>query len=185
MKKLDLTKEELKEYKKHYMSEWRQRNKECITQYNREYLLNNRETINIRKSKWYKENRDTQNEYYRTKRRDDTLFRIASLIRSNIHIALSKRNHRKTCKTVQILGCSFIEFKSHIESKFESWMTWDNQGKYNGQFNYGWDLDHIIPISTGRTEEEILKSNHYSNLQPLCTKVNRFIKSNKINYANE
>ena len=30
------------------------------------------------------------------------------------------------------------------------------------------------------TEEDIVKLNHYSNLQPLCGYVNRHIKTNKI-----
>ena len=44
---------------------------------------------------------------------------------------------------------------------------WENYGLYNGELNYGWDIDHIIPISTAKTEEEIIKLNHYTNLQPL------------------
>lgn len=79
-----------------------------------------------------------------------------------------------------MLGCSFDKFKSHLESKFESWMSWDNYGKYNGELNYGWDIDHIIPISSATTEEEIIKLNHHTNLQPLCSRVNRDIK--KDNY---
>ena len=59
-------------------------------------------------------------------------------------------------------------------------MTWENYGLYNGELNYGWDIDHIIPQSYGNTEEEIIKLNHYTNLQPLCSKVNRDIKRNLI-----
>ena len=59
-------------------------------------------------------------------------------------------------------------------------MTWENKSKYNGEFNYGWDIDHIIPLSTAKTEEDIIKLNHYTNLQPLCSKINRHIKSDKI-----
>ena len=69
--------------------------------------------------------------------------------------------------------------KEYIESKFENWMNWDNKGLYNGEFNYGWDVDHIIPISSAKTEEEIILLNHYSNLQPLCSKINRDIKKDK------
>ena len=58
-------------------------------------------------------------------------------------------------------------------------MNWENKGLYNGDLNYGWDIDHIIPISSAFTEVEILKLNHYTNLQPLCSKINRDIKKNK------
>jgi hypothetical protein len=78
------------------------------------------------------------------------------------------------------LGCSFEELKTYLESKFEDWMTWENYGKYNGELDHGWDLDHIIPLSNAKTENEIYNLSHYSNLQPLCSRVNRDIKKNKI-----
>ena len=59
-------------------------------------------------------------------------------------------------------------------------MTWENRGKYNGELNYGWDIDHIIPLATAKTEEDLIKLNHFSNLQPLCSKINRNIKRHKI-----
>ena len=56
-------------------------------------------------------------------------------------------------------------------------MNWDNYGLYEpNKLNYGWDMDHIIPLKTGKTEEDIIKLNHYSNLQPLCSYTNRNIK---------
>jgi cytidylate kinase len=53
-----------------------------------------------------------------------------------------------------------------------------NRGKYNGTFNFGWDIDHMIPVSTAKTEEDVIRLNHYTNLQPLCSKINRDIKRN-------
>ena len=61
-------------------------------------------------------------------------------------------------------------------------MNWNNRGLYNGELNYGWDIDHIIPVSYAKNEEELLLLNHYTNLQPLCSKINRDIKRNKVNY---
>jgi hypothetical protein len=89
----------------------------------------------------------------------------------------------KKTRTYEILGCSFEEFKSHLESKFELWMNWENRGLYNGEVNYGWDLDHIIPISSAETEEDIIKLNHYTNLRPLCSYVNRVIKKDKLGFS--
>jgi len=61
-------------------------------------------------------------------------------------------------------------------------MNWDNRGLYNGEFNYGWDIDHIVPLSTATTEEELIKLCHYTNTQPLCSKINRDIKKNRVDY---
>jgi hypothetical protein len=84
-----------------------------------------------------------------------------------------KKNNRRT---TEILGCTIEEFKTYLELKFEDWMNWNNKGLYNGTPNYGWDIDHIIQLATERTEEGIIKLNHYTNLQPLCSYVNRDIK---------
>lgn len=63
-------------------------------------------------------------------------------------------------------------------------MTWENRGLYNGELDYGWDLDHITPISSAKTENEIIRLNHYTNFQPLCSYTNRYIKCNKLDYYN-
>ena len=77
-------------------------------------------------------------------------------------------------------NCSFEVLKLYLESKFETWMNWDNYGLYNGKLNYGWDIDHIIPLCSALKEEDVIKLNHYTNLQPLCSKVNRDIKHSNI-----
>ena len=59
-------------------------------------------------------------------------------------------------------------------------MNWGNYGLCNGEEKYGWDLDHIIPISSGNCEEDIIRLNHYTNIQPLCSYVNRCVKRDKI-----
>ena len=112
----------------------------------------------------------------------DLLFNIKEHIRKTISGSFRRNNYRKTSRTAMILGCSYEEFKTYIESKFECWMKWANKGLYNGELNYGWDIDHIIPLSTAKTEEDLIKLNHYLNLQPLCSKINRDIKKDKLDY---
>jgi 5-methylcytosine-specific restriction endonuclease McrA len=61
-------------------------------------------------------------------------------------------------------------------------MTWGNHGLYEiDKYNIGWDIDHIIPLNTAKTSEEVLSLFHYTNLQPLCSKINRDIKKESIN----
>jgi len=62
-------------------------------------------------------------------------------------------------------------------------MSWDNYGLYDGSENYGWDLDHIIPISSAITEEQVLKLSLYENIQPLCSFQNRVLKRGLINWV--
>ena len=49
---------------------------------------------------------------------------------------------------------------------------------YCGAENKDMTIDHIIPISSGNTEEEVIKLCHYNNLQPLWAEEN-LLKSNK------
>ena len=89
---------------------------------------------------------------------------------------------KKKSRTYEILGCSFIDFRIYLESKFESWMNWQNYGNPKDGLiepNKTWDIDHNIPLSSATNEEELLKLNHYTNLQPLCSYYNRFIKRDK------
>jgi hypothetical protein len=155
----------------------REENKERINRVKREYYKNNEKAKNQKKK---------SDKLYILKRlKNDTLYKLKHNIASNIRISFYNKGKKKNSKTTDILGISIEEFMKYLESKFEHWMNWDNRGKYNGEINYGWDLDHIIPISTAKTEEDIIRLNHYTNFQPLCSYVNRYIKKNKLNFSKD
>lgn len=65
-------------------------------------------------------------------------------------------------------------------------MTWENYGNFDGNigkfYNHSWTIDHIIPVHTAKNAEEILKLNHYTNLQPLCGKINMYIKRGRLDF---
>jgi protein-arginine kinase activator protein McsA len=52
------------------------------------------------------------------------------------------------------------------------------------EYTSSWDIDHITPISSAASQQEILKLNHYTNLQPLCSYTNRYIKKDNLIYEN-
>jgi hypothetical protein len=162
---------------------YRENNKEKIS--NRLKNYNEKEEIKEQRSKYAKEFRLKNLELMRKKaiekqkaKRKDPMYKFKEAIRNRIRNSINHNGARKNSKTAQILGCSFDEFRNHIESKFEPWMNWNNRGLYNGELNYGWDLDHIEPISSATSECDIIKLNHYTNYQPLCSKINRDIKRN-------
>jgi hypothetical protein len=151
-------------------------NKEKVLKYHREYYQINKDRIKEKVKQYNEENREKTNLRTRNKKKTNVLYKLMCGYRTSINGLLKNRGFRKKSKTVDILGCSVEEFKQHLENQFESWMNWDNYGKYNGELNYGWDIDHIIPQSAAKTEEELLSLNHYTNLKPLCSKINRYIK---------
>jgi hypothetical protein len=157
--------DELKKSRKMYREQTKEKRKE----YRKEYNKNNK-----------KKNDDYRYEYIKNRIKNDSLFKLKLNIANLIRQSFRNNNFRKTSKTCEILGCTYQEFKIYLESKFESWMNWDNRGLYNGQFKYGWDVDHIIPLSSAKTVEDIIRLNHYTNLQPLCSKINRDIKKNEL-----
>ena len=165
---------------------WRDKNPDKVNTYVKNYSKNNPNKIRENRKKYYLINKEKEiknyNEYRINRKITDKLFKLKSNIRCLISNSFKKNKFKKTSKTANILGCTYEEFKIHLESKFESWMNWNNKGLYNGIENYGWDIDHIIPLSTANTEDDVIKLNHYTNLQPLCSKVNRDIKKNNIEY---
>ena len=160
---------------------YNENNRDEILIKKKEYRDLNKDLINNKKKEWNSNNRDKINEYVRNKRNTDEIFKLTSNCRSLIRKAIKRNGYTKKTKTHDILGCSYDEFKTYLESKFESWMNWDNKGLYNGELNHGWDIDHIIPLSTAITEEGVIKLNHYTNLQPLCSYINRDVKIDNYN----
>jgi len=157
-----------------------QQNKEKVLIYQKQRYQQNKEKIKGSVSEYRKNNKEKINDWRRNRRKNDRLFNLMCNYRSRISGILKERGYRKKSKTYQILGCSFEEFKEHLEKQFEPWMNWDNYGKYNGELNFGWDIDHVIPQSSAKTEDELLQLNHYTNLKPLCSYINRDIKRNNL-----
>lgn len=191
-----------------YQKQWREANKEKLAEWYREYRKKNPD-VNKRNTKLYRKrhperakistkkyksnNQDKIKEYSKKykprknqlqiiKRKTDPLFRLKSTMRIAILKAFDRINTKKNNKTVQILGCNYKELKYYIESLWEPWMSWENHGLYNGTAEYGWDIDHIIPLKTAITVEDVIRLSHYTNLQPLCSYINRDVKKDNITY---
>jgi hypothetical protein len=194
----DENKEIAKVYKKEYSENNKQiikekskfyyeNNKEKYLEYTKEYRKNNLDKVKNNINKWKKENKEKDYKRYDNYRKNrllnDPLFKLINDIRSTIRSSFKSKNLIKKCKSELILGCSFEEFKICLELKFEDWMTWENKGNPKDGIlepNKTWDIDHIIPTSTAITEEDVIRLNHYTNLQPLCSFYNRNIKKDKI-----
>jgi hypothetical protein len=166
---------------------WRFENKERITETKRKYREENKEKIHknhilyfnknkdeiyLRRNIWRENNRDKEKlyrrnhlEYYNTyvknRRKSDVLYRLSSNVRSRIRGFFKSKKIIKNGSTFNIVGCSPQFLREYIEKQFTDGMNWDNYGYY------GWHIDHRMPLDSAKTEDELYKLCHYTNLQPL------------------
>jgi hypothetical protein len=105
----------------------------------------NIEQNRLNKAKWYQDNKlriQTQwNERFRT----DPAFRLRNNLRHAIWEALVVNNGDKAGRSIlKFLPYTMEELKSHLESLWEPWMSWDNYGVLNPDVRT-WQIDHIVP----------------------------------------
>lgn len=141
------------------------------------YIEKNKEYLNKKNMEWYYNNREraikSRIDSLKKRMEKNPLVRLRIIIRRRIAVALKYAKISKKTSSVILLGCTIEETRIHIESQFKEGMTWNNHGHYGGK----WHIDHIVPLARAKTEEELLKLFHYTNLQPLWDIEN--LKKNK------
>lgn len=157
--------------KSKYQKEYNKNTSEIRRKIKKEYRIKNSNFIKLKKKKYYEENKEKIREYKRKwetdKRKNNLLFKLKQLVRGRIYKFIKSTNGKiyKSNKTFDIVGCSPEQLKEHIEKQFTDGMSWELMGKYI-------HIDHIIPLSTSNTQEDMYKLCHYTNLQPLWAEDN-------------
>lgn len=145
---------------------YRENNKEKEKQRIRKYYNNNKEMILEKATLFRRKYPDRLKGYGSKRRKTDILFRLQCNCRSRLKHFLNATNFLGKSKTFSLVGITPKELKEYIESLFKEGMSWENYGLY------GWHIDHIIPLASANSEEEIYKLCHYTNLQPLWAEEN-------------
>ena len=151
-----------------YRKEYELKNKERIRGVKKEYYLKNIEHYKEYRLKtkeyqkeWSLKNREYVKDYENNRYRTNINFKLRRICRSRIRQAL--KGISKSAHTMELIGCTIDELRSHLESLFEPWMTWENQGLG------GWDIEHIkamtkFDLTYPRQQQECC---NWSNLQPM------------------
>jgi hypothetical protein len=136
-------------------------------------LKENREEIYKRTNKRKKIRRDT-----------DPSYRLRCLISRSVSRMLKLNDSSKRGGSIKnALPFSMDELKNHLETQFESWMTWNNQGRYdsknwndNDSTTWTWQIDHVIPqadlLYASMQDDNFKKCWALENLRPLSAKQN-------------
>jgi hypothetical protein len=139
--------------------QYRESKKDITKNYMKDYYLSNLENRKKYLEKT-KDKRKVKRNISEKKRRDfDLLYKLKIYVRNRIWFYIKRNNITKKNNTYKVVGCTPQELKIHLEQKFTDGMSWDNQGN--------WHIDHIIPLSSAKTEEELYKLCHFTNLQPM------------------
>ena len=80
-------------------------------------------------------------------------------------MSLKNQGYIKNSKTYEILGIGYEEFYNWLNSKASNGLSYENDNV---------QIDHVIPINLGKTKNEILTLNHFSNYQLLSSEENMF-----------
>lgn len=163
------------EHIKEYQREYRRKNREHIRKRQNEYYHKNKDKVKKWRDKYKnknimeirakgreyaRNNRDKINAHKLERLHSDPIFKMKERTRNMVRYALRSGGHHKNSHTADILGCDLDFFCEYL---METWEK--NYGKpWNGE---PYHIDHIVPLAAAKTEEDILRLCHYSNLQML------------------
>jgi hypothetical protein len=128
------------------------KNRDRLLDYHKVYREENRKLLSVK-----------QSAYHLDRLKVDIGYRLMNNLRTRTKMAL--KNRAKSGSVVRDMGCSGEQLKQHLESKFQSGMTWDNWGSGKGC----WNIDHIVPLAAFdlTNRQHFLLACNYLNLQPL------------------
>jgi hypothetical protein len=156
----DLNYYRFKEKNSNYKKKVRKTNPEKFAEREKIYRINNPDKVKLRRKTYYENNKEKQFKYVRERIKTDPVFKLVNNMRRRISIFLSLNGITKKNKTFDIVGCTPQFLKEYLEQKFTEGMSWELIGQHI-------HIDHITPLSSANTEEEVYKLCHYTNLQPL------------------
>ena len=160
--------------------------KEKIRIQQRKRHLKNKDEINLKQRIWRRTKMKpstkekilkNKREWDRKQKATNPAYKIKYNIKSRLGLLLKKQKITKRERTVDYIGCSFEEFKNHLEKQFQPGMSWENRTE--------WHIDHIIPVNYFVKNFDFSDINvqkkcwHYTNLRPLW-KFDNLSKGTKI-----
>jgi hypothetical protein len=150
--------------------DWRKKNPDRWRAQGRKYSAKHRDRLRVEGRIKSRLKRQQNPEYfkgilkaYRERNRTNVSYQLLRILRNRFRNAL--RGKLKAEKTSELIGCSIENLRIHLESQFESGMSWDNHGNGDGE----WNVDHVVPCALFdmSSPDHQRRCFHFSNLQPM------------------
>lgn len=137
-----------------------------IAERQRFYNQTHREQQNAWKRQWRMENKEKVAAYARKSRQNNKVYYEKYRLRKVIRKIFNQKGQCKSPIVERICQCTPLELYTHL---CQTWGT-TYGAKYDGE---KCEIDHIIPLKTATSIEEVHKLFHYTNLQLLTEEDNR------------
>lgn len=149
--------------------------KQCFLAQNKKYHLEHREDRLAYSKEYYRKNKEKFREFSRIRKKErlitDAIYRTKRHARLSIWKAFNKQGRISLEKTKYWVGCSPEELTTHLKQTWKQKYGEDWRGQ-------PCNVDHIIPLITAKTSEEVRQLCHYTNLR-LITPEDNMIKGLK------
>lgn len=162
-----VSKQQLEYYNQHReeildkRKKYRQNNPEKISTSQKQAYYKNIQHYKKMKRLWKQKNREKLNKQQKERLLNDPIYKLKHSIRCNIYGAFARKKYKKSKNIEKIVGCDLDFLCNHLKNTY-----FENYGEeYNGTQKV--HIDHIIPLATANTEEDVIKLCHYTNLQLL------------------
>lgn len=165
-------KEISEEHKKELRRQWYQAHKEEIAAKQKA----NRAARNEANRKYAKSHREQINQYISNRKQTDPLYKLKCQVRQTVLMSFKRTGNVKSEKCEAITGLNADALVNYLLGTYEEvyGVPWDKQSAVH--------IDHIIPLATAKTEEEVMRLCHYTNLR-LITARDNIKKGAKLDYA--
>ena len=167
--------EERRAYKKKYGEEKKHR----LADERKQYRDAHKEDMRIYHKKHYEENKERILDYwykYKKQRlKTDSVYRYKEKIGHFVRCGFYRKGFQKPDTTENIVGCTAEELKAYLNETFYKNYGYEYDGTEEVQ------IDHIIPLATAKTQEDVARLYHYTNLQLLKAEHNQ-MKSDRLDF---
>lgn len=149
-------------HRKDLRSKWYQEHKEEVLAKQRE----RRKYDSGKDKEWKSAHREQINQYVQRRKQCDPVYRLKCQVRNTIYRSFARTGNVKQERCEEITGISIDGLIEHLSRTFESkyGQAWDGKTAVH--------IDHIVPLATAKSEEDVIRLCHYSNLQLLTAQDN-------------
>lgn len=106
--------------------------------------------------RYWKKHKEKIQQKHKEKLQNDPKYKLKRRFYHFIKDSFRRQGFPKKGENKEIIGCDYEFFIQYIESQFKDGMNWENI-----------EIDHIYPLNRAKDSEEVKRLCHYTNLQPM------------------